>query len=108
MLNEYMIERWPHPYPPNPAMLRYELVREGYTVFQWCDGPGKSYGGHSHPEEQSHWIVSGSMEITIENGGRFVLEAGDRDFVPANERHSAKVAGEHSVLYLIGARIECK
>lgn len=83
-------------------MLRFELVREGYMVFQWCDSPEKFYGGHSHPDEQSHWIVSGSMEITIENGEQFVLEAGDRDFIPANTRHSARVIGDHSVLYLIG------
>lgn len=105
MAESYRIERWAGLSAPNPAMLRHMLVSEGYSVFQWCDQPDMVYGSHSHGEDQSHWIISGSLEITIERVGVFVLEAGDRDFMPANTRHSARVMGEEPVMYLIGAKL---
>jgi len=85
-------------------MLRHTLTSEGFTVFQWCDQPGIEYGLHKHDEDQSHWIISGSLELTVERAGKFVLEAGDRDFMPGGTFHSARVLGEEPVLYLIGAR----
>ncbi|MDM7921983.1 MAG: cupin domain-containing protein [Pyrinomonadaceae bacterium] len=104
MANDYRIERWQSIPAPNPAMLRHILVSEGYSVFQWSDQPEKVYGTHWHPEDQSHWIISGSLELTIERLGVFVLEPGDRDFMPANTKHSARVIGEEPVMYLIGAK----
>lgn len=103
-MSGYRIERWGEMQAPNPAALRLQLVREGYRVMQWCDQPERIYGQHSHAEAQTHWIVSGSLEITVERVGTFVLEAGDRDFMPANTYHSARVIGEEPVLYLIGEK----
>lgn len=101
---DYRIERWKEVYAPNPAMLRHILVREGYNVFQWCDRPESSYSNHKHSEDQSHWVISGALEITVDNVGTFTLEAGDRDFMPANTYHSAMVVSEEPVLYLVGAK----
>ncbi|HBE81444.1 MAG TPA: cupin domain-containing protein [Pyrinomonadaceae bacterium] len=103
MNKSYRVDRWLQPYAPNRAMLRFEMTSEGYTVFQWSDRPETVYGPHSHPEDQSHWVISGSLELTIERVGTFVLSAGDRDFMPANTMHSARVVGDELVLYLIGA-----
>lgn len=101
----YRIERWMQVYTPNPAMLRHILVSEGYRVFQWGDTPTSVYPLHKHPQDQSHWIVSGALELTIEKVGTFVLEPGDRDFLPANTYHSARVVSEESVIYLVGEKI---
>lgn len=101
---EYRVEVWGEMTAPNPAMLRLKMEREGYSVFQWYDQPGAEYGLHQHHEEQSHWIVSGTLELTIEGIGVVVLQAGDRDFMPANTYHSARVLGEEPVHYLIGAK----
>ena len=101
----YRIERWAEVYAPNPAMLRYILVSEGYRVFQWSSAPGAIFGVHKNNEDQTHWIVSGALELTIERFGTFVLKAGDRDFLSANIYHSAKVVGEEPVIYLIGEKI---
>ncbi|HMO81845.1 MAG TPA: cupin domain-containing protein [Pyrinomonadaceae bacterium] len=103
-MSGYRIERWCEVYAPNVAMLRLRLVQEGYKVLQWCDQPESIYVNHFHPEDQTHWIISGQLEITIERVGTFVLEAGDRDFLPANTYHSARVIGEEPVLFLIGER----
>ena len=101
----YRVEKWAEIYPPNPAMLRNTLVSEGYRVYQWCDEPEAIYGEHMHNEEQSHWIISGSLELTVVRFGTLVLEAGDRDFMPAGTYHSARVVGKEPVTYLIGEKV---
>jgi len=83
-------------------MLRHILVLEGFSVFQWSDQPGRIYGKHMHADDQSHWVVSGRLELMVEGYGTFVLEAGDRDFMPAGTYHSARVLGDEPILYLIG------
>ncbi len=104
-METYHIEKWSQPTPPNPAMLRFVMEREGFRVFQWTDQPGAQYGNHKHDEFQSHWIISGSLELTVERVGTFILETGDRDFLPAGTYHSARVIGEEPVMYLVGARV---
>jgi quercetin dioxygenase-like cupin family protein len=105
MANGYRVEKWKHPYPPNPAMLRLELEAEGFRVLNWCDLPETSYGMHKHDSEQSHWVISGSIEITVANIA-YVLSAGDRDHMPANTYHTARVVGEEPVTYLVGEKLE--
>jgi quercetin dioxygenase-like cupin family protein len=85
-------------------MLRYSLEGEGFECFQWVDRPGVYYGLHKHPEAQSHWIVSGKIEIHVKDGGTFQLGPGDRDFMPAETYHSARVIGDEPVVYLIGIK----
>ena len=97
------VERWPEDDAPNPADLRQRLQDEGYSVFQWSDAPGTKYGPHAHDEDQSHWILSGELELRVGHEG-YTLRAGDRDFLPANTIHSAFVPGDEPVIYLIGAK----
>ena len=88
---------------PDAEMLKARLQSEGYSVFQWSDPPGTKYGPHSHPEDQSHWILSGELELRVGHE-TYTLRAGDRDYLPANTNHSAFVPGNEPVTYLIGAR----
>jgi len=101
----YRIERWSQIYAPNPAMLRHILVSEGYRVFQWADQPEAVYGSHKHETDQSHWVISGALELAIQGVGTFTLEAGDRDFMPAGTYHTARVVSEDPVIYLVGEKI---
>lgn len=103
-MSNYKVEKWSNTHAPNPAMLRHVLVSEGYSVYQWCDQPNAVYGEHKHSTDQSHWIISGALELTIEKIGTFTLKAGDRDFMPANTYHSARVIGDEPVVYLIGEK----
>lgn len=100
----YRVEKWQELYAPNIAMLRHTMTAQGYDVFQWSDRPGAEYGSHKHDEDQSHWIISGTLELTVQGVGVFVLESGDRDFMPAGTYHTARVLGEDPVMYLIGAK----
>lgn len=104
-MSKYRIERWKEVYAPNGAMLRFWMEREGYRVFQWGDRPEMTYALHKHDEDQSHWIISGKLELTIERVGTFTLEAGDRDFMPAGIWHSARVMSEEGVVYLVGEKL---
>jgi len=97
------IKRWSENTSPDPGELRARLEREGYIVFQWSDQPGTKYDPHSHPENQSHWILSGQLELRVASE-TYTLSAGDRDFLPANTTHSAFVPGDEPVVYLIGAK----
>lgn len=104
-MGNFQIVRWNEVYAPNAAMLRLKLEREGYRVFQWGDRPEMVYATRCHPQDQSHWIISGEMEITAERIGTYRLKAGDRDFLPAETYHSARVIGDKSVIYLVGEKI---
>ena len=97
------IERWSEERRPDAAESKAQLQAEGYSVFQWSDAPGTKYGPHSHPEDQSHWILSGELELRVGHE-TYTLRAGDRDYLPANTNHSAFVPGNEPVTYLIGAR----
>ena len=97
------VDRWSESTLPDAEVLKTLLRDEGYSVFQWSDEPGTRYGPHAHPEDQSHWILSGELELRVGHE-TYTLRAGDRDFLPANTMHSASVAGDEAVTYLIGAR----
>ncbi len=98
----FRVEKWCAVHAPNPAMLRHILAAEGYTVFQWTEFPGRIYGMRKHEPELCHWVISGSVEIVVKDGGSYVLEAGDRSFMPAETYHTFRVLGEETLLYLVG------
>ena len=88
---------------PIASKLRQVLESEGYSVFEWSDLPRTLYEAHEHDDDQSHWIISGALELTV-NDQTYTLQAGDRDFLPAHTMHSASVPGSEPVRYLIGAK----
>jgi quercetin dioxygenase-like cupin family protein len=100
---EIQVERWAADRAPDASKLRQQLQSEGYSVFQWTDAAGTRYGPHAHPEDQSHWIISGTLELRVGHEN-YTLRAGDRDYLPANTTHSAFVPGDEPVTYLIGAK----
>jgi quercetin dioxygenase-like cupin family protein len=97
------IERWNEEGAPDKQILRERMEREGYSVFEWNDAPGTSYRVHMHPEDQSHWVISGALTLRL-GWEEYTLRAGDRDYLPANTEHSAVVSGDEPVIYLIGAK----
>ena len=97
------VERWNEREAPDARELRRRMEEEGYSVFEWIDAPGTVYGPHAHAEDQSHWIISGTLELSV-GDEHYALSAGDRDYLPAYTRHSAAVRGDEAVIYLIGAR----
>jgi mannose-6-phosphate isomerase-like protein (cupin superfamily) len=99
---KYIVERWAGPTSPDADELRQIMIDQGYRVFEWTDSPGISYPLHHHDNDQSHWILSGTLELDVEGFGTVRLDAGDRDFMSAKTYHSARVIGDEPVVYLIG------
>jgi quercetin dioxygenase-like cupin family protein len=99
----FQVEHWSGTQPPDARRLRRRLEVEGYEVFEWTDRPGAYYPLHSHPEDQSHWVLSGELTLTVE-GEEYTLRAGDRDYLPAWTVHEARVGGRDPVVYLVGAK----
>ena len=97
------VEKWNGAGEPNAVELKRRLQSEGYRVFHWSDAAGTEYGPHAHAEDQSHWILSGELELSVGHETH-TLRAGDQDFLPANTIHSALVRGHEPVVYLIGAK----
>ncbi len=85
---------------------REDKARErthGYSVYAWTDGAGTTYEPHTHDDDQSHWVLRGSLVLTV-GGQEYVLGPGDRDWLPAGTVHSARVVGNAGVTYLIASR----
>lgn len=102
---KFRVVRWSKLYAPNPAMLRLKLEREGYLVAQWGDSPGATFPNYKHPRSQSHWVISGTLELTI-SGETFTLEAGDQSFLSAETYYSMRVVSEDFAIYLVGEKIQ--
>ena len=68
---DFRIERWKNNYAPNPAMLRFLMEREGFAVIQ-CGGRNEAvFIKCKDAENQSRWVVSGSLEVTVDNIGTY-------------------------------------
>ncbi|HQU92497.1 MAG TPA: cupin domain-containing protein [Pyrinomonadaceae bacterium] len=104
MPKDYRVEKWTGNSSPSAAELKQMMEDEGFCVFQWSDSPGTTYPPHVHSDDQSHWIVSGTLEMEVTGQGAVHLKAGDRDFMPGKTEHAAKVIGHESVVYLIGSK----
>jgi mannose-6-phosphate isomerase-like protein (cupin superfamily) len=97
------IHRWNKPQKPDAGTLRSQLENDGFSVFEWSDAPGTVYETHVHDTDQSHWVISGELELKVKSD-TYKLRAGDRDFLPAHTAHSAFVPGNEPVRYLIGVK----
>ena len=104
MPRTYRVEKWTGTETPSAARLRRIMEKDGFSVYQWCDEPGATYSAHTHDDEQSHWIVSGTLEMEVAEHGLVRLASGDRDFMPPGTEHAAKVIGDEPVVYLIGSK----
>jgi quercetin dioxygenase-like cupin family protein len=48
-------------------------------------------------------MVRGAIALTV-GGEEYVLHPGDRDWLPAGTRQSARVVGDAEVRYLVGSK----
>jgi len=58
---------------------------------------GGSGPEHAHPHEQLSYVVSGSIELTID-GRKYVVQAGEQIRVPGNAPHSVVALEDTLVL----------
>ncbi|MBC7901497.1 MAG: cupin domain-containing protein [Saprospiraceae bacterium] len=106
MAGIYRFEKWKEYHAPNPAMLHLMMERAGFKVQQWCENAYMLRGNTKHPEDRLHWVVSGSLELTIDKVGVVLLTAGDQVLLPAETYYSFRVAGDCPAIYMLGLKIE--
>jgi mannose-6-phosphate isomerase-like protein (cupin superfamily) len=90
----YSVTRWREIFAPNIATLRFRLTGEGFQTSQWIDQPHAVYGWRKSPLEHAHWVISGSLRITIKDVGSFFLNVGDRDFIPIETYYRIEAVGD--------------
>lgn len=95
------VDRWKSHRAPEMAVLREQLVTEGYKPRVWSDMPGTYYPKHEHSFGEVRWVVSGSMTFEFqEDESEIVLMPGDRIWIPAYCIHSATTGCDGETVYL--------
>jgi quercetin dioxygenase-like cupin family protein len=69
------------------------FAAEGLTPHAWSNGPGDTYGWHSHDYHKVLYCVRGSIVFHTRDGDH-PLEAGDRLDLPPDTDHAATVGPE--------------
>ena len=80
-----------------------EIMKDGYWPISWLDKAGTEYGPHLHRDEETLYIVEGSMDFTeTETGETHHLQAGDKLFLPPRLPHSTVT--KDGATYIMGIR----
>jgi quercetin dioxygenase-like cupin family protein len=94
------VERWAGGSPPSEAKLHLLLSEQGLSGYRWANGPGDTYGRHSHPFHKVIYVVQGSITFLLpDRGEQVTLNAGDRLDLPKDVAHEAEV-GPQGVICL--------
>jgi quercetin dioxygenase-like cupin family protein len=81
--------------------IKHILKQEGYDVYTWQDSEGTHYPWHTHEHEEVRWVVSGEVEIGVEDKV-FKLLPGDKVILAPNTPHWAKT--DKGVKYVCGSK----
>lgn len=76
--------------PPSRSDLEERLRDEGLEARWWSNGPGDTYGWHSHEYHKILYCASGSI-IFHTRDGDYELRPGDRLEVAPSTEHAATV-----------------
>jgi mannose-6-phosphate isomerase-like protein (cupin superfamily) len=79
------------------------LHHEGYDTLCWYDVPGVSYPEHAHDYDECLWILRGEFHLTVINQ-HYVLNTGDRIYLPTGTPHTVGIPDSNGVTYLIGQK----
>ncbi|MHB1134536.1 MAG: cupin domain-containing protein [Chloroflexota bacterium] len=86
-----MFRKWSEAEPVEavPGAVRRTLAYgDKMLLVEWQIGSGAGIPLHQHPHEQTGYVISGSLDMTIGDETRR-LEPGDGYLAPANVLHSA-------------------
>lgn len=94
--------RWLSAHEPGEVTLRQQLEAEGFDVSLWRDPADRTYESHTHPHDESLWVLRGRIVLRI-SGEDYPLDRGDRLMLPRDTVHEAQ-AGPEGATYLIGQK----
>jgi uncharacterized cupin superfamily protein len=84
------LTRWPHDKPPTRSQLDAMLRLEKLAPSWWSNGPGDTYGAHSHSYNKVLYCAEGSVTFRVGDTA-YELHSGDRLDIPSGTAHSAVV-----------------
>lgn len=84
---------WDPPGPPSRSDVESRFRAEGLVPSTWENGPGDTYGWHSHAYHKVLYCVSGGIVFHLRHGD-VGLGPGDRLDVPRATEHAATVGPE--------------
>lgn len=72
--------------------LSYQVLghSDNMTALHWYLPKGETLPEHAHPQEQMAYVISGSLEFTV-NGEKHLLNGGDSILIASNHAHSLHV-----------------
>ena len=79
---------WPKEEAPHFALRRFVIA------------PGGEIGIHSHLEEHEIFVLSGEGSVFNDSGEEFHIQPEDTLFVPSNEPHGYRNAGQEDLVFL--------
>ena len=89
--------------PLTEKRLMAVLEREGFEVAVYAYREGTEFPEHAHAQDKCDAVVEGVLRIQI-GADAYDLKAGDRLYLPAGTRHSARVVGRKAVVALDATR----
>ena len=87
---------------------RHDLSVPGHEVVQVIVElePGATAQRHTHPGEETIYVLKGSLEYQVESKPAVTLNAGDVLFIPAGTIHAAKNVGSGKAAELATYTVE--
>lgn len=98
------LERWNSADGPmTEKRLMGLMEREGYEVASYAYREGTEFPPHEHSHDKCDAVIEGVLRVTVGESS-YDLNPGDRLYLPAGTRHSARVVGTKTVVSLDGTR----
>lgn len=89
-------------------LLRHDISVSGRELIQVrVDfAPGVAFPPHSHPGEETAYVIEGQLEYRLEGKSPVTLKPGEALFIPAGTIHSAKNVGSGNAAELATYLVE--
>jgi quercetin dioxygenase-like cupin family protein len=101
--NGIRVLKWERNSPLSQEEAEARLHQEGYETFCWYDVPGAKYPKHKHAYDECLWILRGEIHFTVHDQV-YILQSGDRIYLPAKTPHIVQVPDLYGVTYLVGQK----
>lgn len=103
-MSDVRLERWNGADGPlTEKRLMGLMASEGYEVASYAYREGTEFPLHEHSYDKCDAVLQGVLRVTV-GAENYDLGPGDRLYLPAGTRHSARVLGVQTVLSLDGTR----
>ena len=88
----------------NQDSVKNDWKSRGFTCDLWTDPPGQSWENFVHDTDELLMIVSGKLEVIIDNKPHYP-EEGEEVLIPKGAMHSVKNIGDQPCEWLYGYEV---